>query len=115
MRRRIIEALTYPRMLMISRMDVRDCPMNRYFNAEQRICQTCDQGQECRWLNSNDEFSALAEQPLEALFEAFLFSINYVDAHVSRAKHNSRRCICESCAWVRDARHLVRQYKGHSE
>jgi hypothetical protein len=114
MRRKIIEAMTYPRMLMMSRMDLRDCPMNRYFNAEEEICRSCNQDKECRWLNSNDEFSVLAEQPMEVLFEAFSFSIDYVDAHVSRTGHNSRRCTCDSCCWVKNARHLARQYKGKS-
>jgi len=114
MRRRIIEALTYPRMLMMSRMDLRDCPMNQYFSSDQHVCQTCSQGEECHWLNSNDEFSVLSEQPIEALFEAFVFSIDYVDAHISRDGHNFRHCACETCTWAKDARHLVRRYKGQS-
>lgn len=112
MRRKIIEALTYPRILMISRMDFNACPNNRYFADEDTICQDCGQAQECLWLNLNDEFSMLAEQPMEQLFAAFSFSIDYVDSQVSRDNHNSRRCICETCVWVRDARHLARQYKG---
>jgi hypothetical protein len=114
MRRRIIEALTYPRMLMISRMDLQDCPMHRYYSADQQACQTCDQGGECHWLNSNEEFSVLIEQPIEALFEAFVFSIDYVDAHISRDGHNFRHCTCETCTWAKDARHLERRYKGHA-
>ncbi len=112
MRRKIIEALTYPRMLMISRMDLQNCPMNLYFNAGNEICSSCDQDDECRWLNTNDEFTVLAEEPIEVLFEAFSFSIDYVDAHVTHRGHNFRRCTCESCCWVRDARHLARKYKG---
>lgn len=114
MRRRIIEALTYPRMLMMSRMDLQDCPMNLYFSADQHICRICEQGVECSWLNSNDEFSVLAEQPIEILFEAFIFSIDFVDAHISRDGHNFRHCACETCSWAKDARHLVRRYKGQS-
>jgi hypothetical protein len=114
MRRRIIESLTYPRMLMTSRISLQDCPLNRYFDTDARICQSCDQAEECRWLNSNDEFSILAEQPVEILFEALVFSIDYVDAHVSRRHHNYRRCTCETCTWVKEARHLARQYKGKS-
>ncbi len=114
MRRRIIEALTYPRMLMMSRIDLRDCPMNQFFSADQSICQTCNQGEECRWLNANDEFSVLAEQPIEALFAAFVISIDYVDAHIVRDGHNFRHCACETCTWAKEARHLVRRYKGQS-
>lgn len=97
---------------MISRMDVDKCPHNRYFADEDRICQNCTQAQECLWLNSIDDFSMLAEQPINQLFEAFSFSVDYVDSHVAREKHNCRRCICETCTWVRDARHLSRQYLG---
>ncbi len=88
--------------------------MNRYFNADAEVCQLCDQDKECLWLNSNDEFSVLAEQPMEVLFAALSFSIDYVDAHVSRQRHNYRRCTCETCTWVKDARFLARQYKGKS-
>ena len=114
MRRQIIEALTYPRMLMISRMDLQDCPMHRYFSADQQVCQTCNQGAECNWLNSNEEFSVLIEQPIEALFEAFVFSIDYVDAHISRDGHNFKHCTCETCTWAKDASYLVRRYKGQA-
>ncbi len=114
MKRKIIESLTYPRMLMMSRMDARDCPMNLYFDAGAKVCQSCTQDEECRWLNSNDEFSVLVEQPIEVLFEALLFSIDFVDAHVTRKRHNYLRCTCETCTWIKDARFLVRQFKGRS-
>jgi hypothetical protein len=114
MRRKIIESLTYPRMLMMSRMDVHDCPMNLYFNADANVCQSCGMDEECRWLNSNDEFSVLAEEPIEVLFDALLFSIDFVDAHVTRERHNYLRCTCETCTWVKDARFLARQFKGKS-
>ncbi|GMR17184.1 MAG: hypothetical protein BMS9Abin32_246 [Gammaproteobacteria bacterium] len=114
MRRRIIESLTYPRILMIAQLDPGDCPLNRYFDAGHQRCRECEQGRECRWLSHNDEFSVLAEQPMERLFEAFSFSIDYVDAQVARQQHNFRRCVCDSCAWLRDARHLAREFKGHT-
>ncbi len=107
MRRRIIEALTYPRMLLLANLDVEECPQNRYFNPAHPSCQHCDQGEECHWLNCNDEFSVLATKPIETLFESLLFGIDYVDAQCSHANHNVRRCACESCHWVRSARHLA--------
>ena len=114
MRSKIIESLTYPRTLMMSRMDIRDCPMNLYFNAEAKVCQSCGQDGECRWLNQNDEFSVLAEEPIEVLFDALLFSIAFVDAHVTRERHNYLRCTCETCTWIKEARFLARQFKGKS-
>ena len=111
MRQRIIEALTYPRMLMTGHLDEQNCPLNLYFDHEHESCQYCDKGKQCHWLNRNDEFSMLAKKPMDALIRTFEFSVDYVDAHVTRHHHNPRRCACESCTWLRDARHLVRQYQ----
>ena len=114
MRTRFIEALTYPRMLMTSTIDIDNCPMHGYFDKTLDACLVCDKGVECLWLNNHDEFSVLARKPIETLFEAFTFSIDYVDAYVTRDKHNPRRCACETCHWLREARHLVREYKSQS-
>lgn len=112
MRRRIIEALTYPRILLLANLDLEECPQNRYFNPAHRACQHCEQGEECHWLNSNDEFSVLAEKPMEGLFESLLFCIDYVDAQNTHANHNVRRCACESCFWVRKARGLAWEFRS---
>jgi len=112
MRQKFIEAMTYPRMLMSSHIDASDCPMNRYFNPSHGSCQICEQGKECHWLNSNDEFSALVDQPMDALVAAFEFSVDYVDAYLSRENHSLRRCACENCCWLRDARRLIKKYQN---
>jgi hypothetical protein len=111
MRTRIIEALTYPRLLMTSTIDIDNCPMHGYFDKTLDACLVCDKSNECLWLNNHDEFSVLARKPVEALYEAFSFSIDYVGAYVARQHHNPRRCACDTCDWLRDARHLVREYK----
>lgn len=112
MRRPIIEALTYPRMLVMSNMDVEECPQNSYFNPADASCRHCTQAEECHWLTCNDEFSVLATKPIELLFESLLFGIDYVDDYCSRASHNVRRCACESCHWVRTARRLAWEYRA---
>ena len=110
MRQRIIETLTYPRILMSWLMDVSECPMNRYFDPTHRTCALCEQGTECQWLNHNDEFSVLAQQPMDALFQAFEYSVDYVDAYVTRESHSPLRCVCDTCLWLREARQLMREY-----
>jgi hypothetical protein len=114
MRRQIIEALTYPRILLLANLGDDECPQNRYFNPAHPSCQHCDQGEECHWLECNDEFSVLALKPMGALYESLLFSIDYVDTQCSRANHNVRRCACESCHWVRKARRLAREYRNRT-
>jgi len=114
MRTRFIEALTYPRMLMTAHIDIETCPMHGYFDKTLDACLVCEKGTECLWLNSHDEFSVLARKPIEALFEAFTFSIDYIDAYITRENHNPRRCACDTCDWLREARHLVREYKSQA-
>ena len=115
MRRRIIEALTYPRILLLANLEVEECPQNRYFNPAHRACQRCEQEKECHWLNCNDEFSVLAQMPMEMLLESLSFCIDYVDAQNTRAYHDVRRCACESCHWVRKARRLACEYKASKQ
>jgi len=110
MRRRLIEALTYPRILLLANLDVEECPQNRYFKPAHKTCQRCEQETECHWLNCNDEFSILVRMPMETLLESLSFCIDYVDAQNTRAYHNVKRCACKSCSWVREARRLVREY-----
>jgi hypothetical protein len=95
MRRRIIEALTYPRMLLMANLEIDECPQNGYFNPAHP-----------------DEFTVLARKPVEILYESLLFSIDYVDSQGSRANHNVRRCACESCHWVRKARRIAWEYRA---
>ena len=61
MRRRIIEELTYPRMMLLANLDVEECTQNQYFNPGDNACQRCEQGEECRWLNRNDDTRYLRE------------------------------------------------------
>lgn len=110
-RRQIIEALAYPCMLVLSNLD-EDCPQHRYYNPCHPACDDCEEGEECRWLNANSEISALAEKPMDQLYESLVFAIEHVDAKCSRAGHNVRRCPCESCSWVRQSGRLAREYRG---
>jgi len=114
MRQRLIEALTYPRMLMTAHIDIDTCPMHGYFNKTLDACLVCEKGTECLWLNNHDEFSVLARKPIDAVFEAFMFSIDYIDAYVTRDNHNPRRCACDTCHWLREARHLVHEYQSRA-
>lgn len=111
-RLRIMEVLHYPRMLLVANMDGEDCPQNLFFNPEQKSCLWCRQGEECRWLNRNDDFSILAEISMKKLIESLLFCIDYVDAQSSYANHDVGRCACESCEWVNNARKLLSEHVG---
>lgn len=107
MRRRIIEAITYPRMVLQDSLDAEECPLNFYFNATHRACRYCERAEECRWLNGNDEFSILAKKPMDELFDSLIFCIEVLDAQCTLENHNVSHCTCDSCGWVRRARRLA--------
>ena len=111
MKRRIIEVLTYPRIMLLADLDGRECPQRLFFNPANERCQICERGKECQWLNNNDKFSALARKSTASLYELLLFCIGYVDAQCAHINHNVRRCACESCHWVRSARRLELEFK----
>lgn len=115
MRRRILEELTYPRIMMLANLDVEECNQNQYFNPAHEACRRCEQGEECRWLNRNDEFSVLVQMPMEVLLESIFFCIDYVGAQNARANHSVKRCACESCDWVRRARRLAWEYRDSTK
>ncbi len=111
MRQRIIEALTYPRMILLADLDGEHCQQHLFFNHAQQGCQICEQREGCQWLNINDEFSVLARKSMDSLFESLQFCIRYVDAHCAHSDHNVRRCACESCDWIRRARRLESDFR----
>ena len=111
MRQRIIEALTYPRIVLLANMKLEECPHQLYFDHKDARCQNCEQGQECHWMNINDEFSVLARKPMDSLYESLKFCIDYVSAQRNHEGHNVKRCACESCQWVVSAQRLASDYR----
>ncbi|MFQ5982338.1 MAG: hypothetical protein ACE5KS_03075 [Woeseiaceae bacterium] len=110
-RRQILGVLAYPRQVAMANVDLSVCPHSGFYNSMDPRCIQCAKNYECEWLNSTDEFNDLAEKPMEFLYRALAFGIDYVDAHSVRARHDIESCDCDSCEWVRDARDLAIQYE----
>ena len=110
MRRKLIEALTYPRLFILENIDLEDCPQDRLFDTSCDGCRSCDLGQECHWLSCLNNFNDLASKPIHTLHASLLYSINLIETHNEQIQHNSKACTCESCSWTRDARHLTREF-----
>lgn len=111
MRQCIIEALTYPRIALLSNLKGKECPQHQFFSVSDEGCHYCEQGRECQWLSLNDEFTVLAQKPMDSLYESLQFCIDYIDTQCVHSNHNVRRCACESCQWVRSARQLASDYR----
>lgn len=109
MKRIIIESLTYPRMMMLSHMDAERCPLHLRFDPGYEKCRGCERLRECQWLTDHNEFQALSEKPVQYLYDAMLFCIDFVESRSTLDGHNIGRCACEGCSWIRDARYLSHQ------
>ena len=112
MRRTLIETLTYPRLVMHAEMDADNCPMHLFYVSSYPDCRACGKDTECRWLLEYDQFQFLAEQPVDKLHEAVHFCIDYIEKKVSSEQHNIRRCVCDSCSWLRQAAEIDREYRN---
>jgi hypothetical protein len=110
MRRKILDALAYPRQVAKANVRLSTCPHSGFFEVMDSTCQQCSKNYECDWLNSTDQFHDLAGRPMEFLYRALTFGIDYVDAQVVRQEHNADSCECNSCEWIRNARDLIQEY-----
>ena len=112
MRRRLIEALTYPRLFVLENIGVENCPQNRLFDSSCDRCRSCGLRQECHWLSCLNDFADFASKPTHTIHASLLYGINLIEARNEQMQHNSKACTCESCTWTRDARHLSREFSG---
>ncbi|MFQ6005427.1 MAG: hypothetical protein ACE5OQ_07970 [Woeseia sp.] len=110
MRRRLLEALTYPRLFVLEKIDLADCPQKRLFDASCDRCCGCGLKQECHWLRCLNDFADFAGKSAHTMHASLLYSIGLIEAHNEQMQHNSRACTCESCTWTRDARQLTREF-----
>lgn len=110
MRRRLIEALTYPRLFVLKEIGLKDCPHDSVFDGTWDRCRNCGLGQECHWLSCLNDFADLSDKSVHTLHASLLYSIALVGEHIEKMRHHSRLCDCESCNWTRDAKKLSRTF-----
>jgi hypothetical protein len=110
MRRRLIEALTYPRLFVLETMSLGECPQDGRFDSSCDRCRSCDMGQECHWLSCLNNFDDLANKPIHTLHASLLYSINLIQASNEQMRHVFEGCTCESCNWLRSAEELSLEF-----
>jgi len=94
----------------MANVDLSNCPHSGFFRAVDSRCSQCLKSYECEWLNSTDEFNGLANKPMEFLYRALAFGIDYVDARNALAESHDDSCACDSCEWLTNARLLGREH-----
>ena len=113
MRRRLIEALTYPRLLVQKIIDERDCPHDSLFQATSERCRQCDMNSECHWVNCLEDFSDFADKPEHTINASLRYGVKLVESLHSELAHAETMCTCEPCTWVRDAQRLIEEFEEH--
>jgi hypothetical protein len=113
MRREMIEALSYPRLLIEKFIEANDCPYENLFDATSERCHACDLGQPCHWVQCLDEFSDFSETPTYTINASLRYAVRLVESLHSELQHDETRCTCEVCTWVRNTQRLIEEYEEH--
>jgi len=111
MRQQMIEALTYPRLLILKMIDARECPHDSLFEATSERCHQCDINSECHWATCLDDFSDLVDKPEHTLSASLRYGVRLVENYHSELRHDATTCTCEACSWIRDAQHLIEAFE----
>ena len=111
MRRQLIEALTYPRLLVLKIIEDRDCPHESLFEALDERCFQCDINKECHWVSCLNDFADFEDKPAYTINASLRYGIRLVESLHAELKHDETLCTCEACSWVRDAQRLTEEFE----
>ena len=111
MRREMIEALSFPRFLILQFIEDRDCPHDSLFDATSARCSQCDLNSECHWLRCLNEFSDFERKPTYTINASLRFGVRLVESFQGDLQHDEATCTCAACSWVRDAQSLIEKFE----
>ena len=84
------------------------CRHNHTFEARDPACTRCTYETECRFVAE----SANPERSLNELLEALELAATQLEGLPRRDTHDSARCGCATCAWLREAWPLTRRARS---
>lgn len=113
MRRQLLEALTYPRLFVLDRIDLEDCPHESLFDSSCDRCHNCGLQQECHWLSCLNNFADFANKSTYTMNASLLYSINLVESRNKQTELHSEACTCEPCTWTRHAKQLAEEFQAN--
>ena len=111
MRRQLIEALTYPRLLILRLISDRECDHDSLFDATSERCHQCDMNSECHWATCLNDFQELSEKPEHTLNASLRYGVRLVEQYHSELRHDETTCTCEACTWIRSAQRLIEEFE----
>jgi hypothetical protein len=110
----IIDALSYARTVLRSYIELESCPHDGLYNGRDGTCLACPQRLQCEWLYSNEAFAALDKKPFAEILAALEDGFDYLDVQIRLLGHDSRRCKCSTCAWLRNTQRLAAEARALS-
>ncbi len=113
MRRQLIEALTYPGLLVRQLIEEGNYPHVSLHAATGQRCHACDGSAECGWDKCLADFSHRDDKTIEELSSSLREGIKLVEALHSELRHDETTCHCETCIWIRNAEHLTEECEHH--
>ncbi|MDH3338002.1 MAG: hypothetical protein OER22_11675 [Gammaproteobacteria bacterium] len=96
------ELLEFPRLFIERDVDFTNCRVAGRFDEDSKDCTSCKFGVACQWLNRERTPSTDAGS-VEQLVEALQTAEDYLRTTTT----HSRSCDCETCSWLREARHFL--------
>ena len=113
MRRELIEALTYPRLLILKIIDAQDCVHDSLFEATSARCRHCSMARESLWATCLNDFEDHRNKPAHTLNASLRYSVRLVEALHGESRHDATTCTCEACRWIRDSQRLIETFESH--
>lgn len=111
MRREMIEALDYPRNLILTLIEERECPCRDRFEAGNEFCCKCDLNRECHWVTFLNDYSDFDGKPTYTINASLRYGVRLVEELSEGLQHDLATCSCEACSWLRDARKLIATFE----
>ncbi|MCC4831612.1 hypothetical protein BCU84_05610 [Shewanella sp. 10N.286.51.B7] len=103
----LIPLFRFPRQRILQSMEVTHCPHAVFYNASDEQCTTCHQGEECIWMNHNDELVAIEKKSVEELKQQLLIAVDFVDSNLSPHHLSRRNCQCDNCKWLKKVQFVL--------
>ena len=113
MREKLIEALIYPRLLVMRLIEDGNFPHENLHAATGERCNHCDSGSACGWEMCLQDFRHFEDKTDEILSATLREGIKLVESLHNELRHDETTCACETCIWIRNAEHLTEECEHH--
>ena len=113
MRRQLIEALIFPKLLVRQMIEGGNFEHKNLFEATGERCNHCASDEACGWQDCLQDFRDYEHETTEELSDSLREGIKLVEALHRKLRHDETTCTCETCCWIRNAEHLTEECEHH--